>query len=206
MVRGFQRGPTPPHYLLFSESGGTGEPGRWRFMLRASDGSDRLEADDVEPDACGERLELLTVVRGLEALDQPSRVTLMTPSAYVREGIRYGLHDWRDNGWRWESFGEMVPVKDRDLWQRVERALGFHDVECRHWRFDPPHRPPWSSGTARHERKGRPEAQAVGRPAGVSEPRPAGGQDQRPTGGRPGGWKRRVGRAWQALVCRLAFG
>jgi ribonuclease HI len=109
-------------------------------VLRSSDGRERLVADDVEPDARGERLELLTVVRGLEALGQPSRVTVMTPSAYVREGIRYGLPDWRDNGWCWESFGQMIPVKDRDLWQRVDRALTFHRVDCRHLRLDGPHR------------------------------------------------------------------
>lgn len=62
-------------------------PGLWRFVLRGDDGSAMLVAEDVEPDIQGERLELLSVVRGLEALEQPSRVTLMTPSVYVREGI-----------------------------------------------------------------------------------------------------------------------
>jgi ribonuclease HI len=128
-----------PEYTLFSESSAAAEPGRWRFVLRSSDGAERVVADDVEPDARGERLELLTVVRGLEALGQPSRVTVMTPSAYVREGIRYGVLDWRNNGWCWESFGQMIPVKDRDLWQRVDRTLQFHRVECRHWRLDGPH-------------------------------------------------------------------
>jgi ribonuclease HI len=129
-----------PHYLLFSESSQTPEPGRWRFVLRSSDGGQRVVADDVEPDVRGERLELLTVVRGLEALGQPSRVTLMTPSPYVREGIRFGLAEWRRNGWRWEAFGEMKPVKNGDLWQRMDRALRFHKVECRHWRIDAAHR------------------------------------------------------------------
>ena len=100
-----------------------------------------MVADDVEPDTYGERLELLTVIRGLEALDQPSRVTVMTPSAYVREGIRYGVAEWRRNGWRWEAFGQMIPVKHCDLWQRLDRALRFHHVECRHWRVDRPHEP-----------------------------------------------------------------
>ena len=97
-------------------------------------------AGGTEEDVRGERLELLCVVRGLEALDHPSRVTLITSSAYVREGIRYGLQQWRENDWQWESFGRMVPVKNRDLWQRVDSALRFHRLECRVWRFDPPHR------------------------------------------------------------------
>jgi ribonuclease HI len=129
-----------PHYLLFSDSRDAAEPSRWRFVLRSSDGSRHLVAEDIEPGTQGERLELLTVVRGLEALDQPSRVTLMTSSAYVREGIRYGLAEWRRSGWRWEAFGQLIPVKNSDLWQRLEHALRFHQVECRHWRVDRPHR------------------------------------------------------------------
>jgi len=130
--------PPAPHYLLFSQSR-NGPQGQWRFVLRSAGGAEQLEVADQEPHVQGERLELLTVVRGLEALDQPSKVTLMTPSKYVREGIRYGLSDWRDNGWCWESFGEMVPVKNRDLWQRIDRAMRFHEVDCRTWRLDPPH-------------------------------------------------------------------
>lgn len=127
-----------PHYLLFSQSR-DGPQGDWRFVLRCANGSEQLEVADQEPHVQGERLELLTVVRGLEALDQPSKVTLMTPSKYVREGIRYGLSEWRGNGWRWEFFGEMVPVKNCDLWQRIDRAMRFHEVDCRTWRLDPPH-------------------------------------------------------------------
>jgi ribonuclease HI len=128
-----------PHYLLFSQSSEDRGLGHWRFVLESIDGSERLVADDVEPELRGERLELLTVVRGLEALDQPSRVTLISPSVYVREGIRYGLREWRRNGWRWECFGQMVPVKNRDLWRRIDRALKFHELECRTLRFDLAH-------------------------------------------------------------------
>jgi ribonuclease HI len=129
--------PSTPHYLLFSQSD-SGQGG-WRFVLRSTTGPDELEVAEQEPGIQGDRLELLSVVRGLEALDQPSVVTLMTPSKYVREGIRYGLDEWQSNGWRWEFYGEMVPVKNADLWQRVERAMRFHQVECRKWRVDSPH-------------------------------------------------------------------
>ena len=98
-----------------------------------------IEAADVEPGLHGERLELLTVIRALESLDQPSHVTLMGCSKYVRNGMQYGLPEWQANGWRWECFGQMVPVKNFDLWQRMERALRFHHVECCHRRFDGPH-------------------------------------------------------------------
>jgi ribonuclease HI len=137
-----------PHYLLFSESEGGrvtadtqqsgGRRGQWRFVLETVDGSSRLEAADEEADLPENRLELLAVVRGLEALGQPSRVTLVTPSRYVNRGFRYGLDQWRENGWCWERFGEMTPIKNRDLWQRVDRAMQYHQVECRVWRFDLP--------------------------------------------------------------------
>ncbi|HKD36479.1 MAG TPA: RNase H family protein [Pirellulales bacterium] len=131
-----------PHYLLYSDSApGDADcsPGDWRFVLEAIDGSAKVEVADSELDIRGERLELLAVVRGLEALDQPSKVTLVTPSRYVSRGISQGLPDWRQNDWQWERHGEMVPVKNRDLWQRVDRALEFHRVECRRWRFDSAH-------------------------------------------------------------------
>jgi ribonuclease HI len=130
-----------PHYLLFSESCRKSEQGQWRFVLQSIDGTEQLEAEDAEPGAQSERLELLAVVRGLEALAQPSRVTLVTPSRYVNRGLAYGLQEWRTNGWQWEHYGEMVPVKNCDLWQRVDRALAFHELECRTWRFDLPHCP-----------------------------------------------------------------
>jgi ribonuclease HI len=125
-------------YLLFSELS-RDIPGRWRFILRATDGSRRLEVDEIEHGVQGDRLELLAVVRGLEALEEPTRVVLMTTSSYVREGIRHGLAEWRANGWRWERFGQMVPVKNLDLWQRIDRALRFHRVDCRTRRVDQPH-------------------------------------------------------------------
>jgi ribonuclease HI len=131
-----------PHFLLYSASAPAdpdGQPGDWRFVLESIDGSSKIEIVDTEPEVRGERLELLAVVRGLEAIDEPARVTLVTPSRYVSRGISYGLNDWRENGWHWERHGEMVPVKDRDLWQRVDRALEFHRVECRQWRLDAPH-------------------------------------------------------------------
>lgn len=91
---------------------------------------------DNESAMCGERLELLAVVRGLESLDGPARVTLVTRSRYVSRGIRFGITEWRANEWQWERFGRVVPVKDHDLWQRVDRALLFHRVECQSWQFE----------------------------------------------------------------------
>jgi ribonuclease HI len=128
-----------PHFLLTSEANRDGGLGHWRFVLQGEGDSARFEAADVEPDIWGERLDLLTVVRALESLDQPSRVTLVACSRYVQQGIQYGLAEWRENGWRWEAFGQMVLVRDADLWQRMDRALQFHQVECGQRRLDGGH-------------------------------------------------------------------
>jgi ribonuclease HI len=105
-------------------------------VLESVDGSTRLEAGDEEWVADSGRLDLLAVVRGLEAIDQPSRVTLVTSSRYVTRGLRFGLDQWKDNDWHWERFGEMTRIKNWDLWQRIDRAMRYHRVECRIWRFD----------------------------------------------------------------------
>lgn len=129
---------TAPHYLLLSETENHRQKsiGKWRFVLERMDGSGQIEVADEEPGVFGERLQLLTVVRGLEALEQPSRVTLVTPSRYVGRGIRTSLATWRENDWQWERFGEWTPIKNRDLWKRVDRALLFHDVDCKVWNLN----------------------------------------------------------------------
>jgi ribonuclease HI len=129
------------HYLLFSEV--TGSPdslagcfrGQWRFVLEAMSGGRRVIAQDAEPGIKESRLELLAVVRGLEALDGPAHVTLITRSQYVSRGLRGGIAEWRQNNWHWERFGQWVPIRDDDLWQRVDRAMDFHHVDCRIWNF-----------------------------------------------------------------------
>jgi len=123
-----------PHYLLQAETyrSGRGLP-RWRFNLQAVGSDQRLTAADTESTTRRSRLELLAVVRGLEALDTPSRVTLLTRSRYVSRGIRRQLSHWRANHWQWERFGSMSPIRDYDLWRRIDRALEFHTVECCVW-------------------------------------------------------------------------
>ncbi len=132
---------TAPHYLLFTEAKTVSEPsvgGRWRFVLEQIGTATRFEEADFEPGVRGERLQLLAVVRGLEALEQASRVTLITSSKYVGRGIRRGLTQWRRNDWQWERFGVLTLIKNHDLWQRIDLAMQIHQINCRIWQFDPP--------------------------------------------------------------------
>lgn len=129
-----------PHYMLFIETARNNKPGQWQFMLKQANGAAQFQADDIEPGVSGERLDLLTIIRALESLDQPSRVTLVSYSQYIRQGMQYGISEWRENKWQWEFFGYMVPIKHADLWQRMDHLLHVHSVECRQLRMDAPHR------------------------------------------------------------------
>jgi ribonuclease HI len=101
-------------------------------VLEATDGSSTLEAADDEPEISRDRLELLAIVRGLEALDQRSNVTIVTASRYICRGLRFGLPCWKEDGWQWERFGQLAPVKNADLWRRVDHAMQFHKVHCQY--------------------------------------------------------------------------
>jgi ribonuclease HI len=133
-----------PHFLLYSEAFAAGDgASRWRFVLQSVGSDDQFAAGDLEFDSRISRLELLAVVRGLEALDQPSHLTLLTRSRYVTRGIRRELDGWRDRKWHWERFERHVPMRDHDLWRRVDRALQFHDVTCITWPIAA--QSPWSA-------------------------------------------------------------
>lgn len=129
-----------PHFLLFTDASLSKSRacavadqgfGRWHFVLEQLDGPERLEAADSEADVHRDRLALLAVVRGLEALEQPSQVTLVTTSRYVSRGLRYGLNEWREAEYTWEHFGIQKPIRNADLWQRIDCAMSFHQVTCR---------------------------------------------------------------------------
>ncbi len=127
-----------PHYLLFcdgnvSTSGENAglQRGRWRFVLENLVSGERIEATDQEVACAPDRSALVAVLRGLEALEQPSRVTLVTTSRYVTRGLQYGLSEWRENDYSWEHFGAVQPIRNADIWKRIDRALAYHQVQCR---------------------------------------------------------------------------
>jgi ribonuclease HI len=131
-----------PHFHLYAEAApaphatDAGLSSRWRFVLRLPGGESSFEATDEEPQASPERLELLAIIRGLEALEQPSRVTLFTASREIRRGLDFGLVAWRENDWQWERFGRMTPVKNGDLWRRLDRLLEIHSIDVRPTRLE----------------------------------------------------------------------
>lgn len=128
---------TRPRYLLLTESVPEGhqQASAWRFVLCHQATGETTSVREQEPEGSVNRMALLALVRGLEAIPVPARVTVITPDRHIRKGLEKGLTEWLRQGWKWERFGRLVTVRDDDLWRRVARALEIHQVECRSWRL-----------------------------------------------------------------------
>jgi ribonuclease HI len=106
-------------------------PGGWGALLRLNNarGSTEKEIWGGEADTTNNRMELMAVIRALEALKRPSRVRLYTDSQYVQKGISSWIHQWKRRAWR---TADRKPVKNVDLWQRLDELAARHEVEW-HW-------------------------------------------------------------------------
>jgi len=102
-------------------------PGGWGVLLIYGDTS--KEVCGGEQLTTNNRMELMAAIMALESLKRPCAVDLWTDSQYVRQGITSWMHGWRRNGWR---TADKKPVKNADLWQRLDEARQRHDVSF-HW-------------------------------------------------------------------------
>jgi len=102
-------------------------PGGWGVVLRFKGREKTLYGG--EPHTTNNRMELMAAIAGLEALKRSSRVALTTDSQYVKRGITEWLTDWKRRGWK---TADRKPVKNVDLWQRLDEAVGKHQVRW-HW-------------------------------------------------------------------------
>ncbi len=115
---------------LFTDGACRGNPGPggWAFILRHVPSGRELEQAGGEPETTNNRMELMAVIRGLEALKRPCHVVLFTDSVYVGKGIEQWLPKWKRQGWRRRERGEYKPVKNEDLWRRLDELLAVHEV------------------------------------------------------------------------------
>lgn len=102
-------------------------PGGWGVILRF--GKHERELSGGDPETTNNRMELMAAIMGLEVLKRPCKVRLWTDSMYVKDGVTKWIHGWKRNGWR---TGEKNPVKNVELWQRLDAARARHQVEW-HW-------------------------------------------------------------------------
>ena len=103
-------------------------PGGWGVLMHATDGDTVLKARELsggEAATTNNRMELMAAISALEALTRPSAITIVTDSAYVKNGVTGWIHGWKRNGWKTAA---KKPVKNVELWQRLDAAQQRHSV------------------------------------------------------------------------------
>ena len=119
-----------PDLIAYTDGACSGNPGPggWGVLMRAvRDGEivKERELSGGEGDTTNNRMELMAAISALEALRQPSQITIVTDSAYVKNGVSQWIHGWKRNGWRTSN---KKPVKNVELWQRLDEAQARHKV------------------------------------------------------------------------------
>ena len=110
-------------------------PGGWGVILEWN--GHKKELKGGEPHTTNNRMELMAAIAALESLNRACAVHIHTDSQYLRDGITKWIHGWKRNGWK---TADKKPVKNVDLWQRLDAALKSHEV---HWH--------WVRGHAGHD-------------------------------------------------------
>jgi len=136
-----------PHVIVHTDGACSGNPGPGGWGAILTYGEHEKELKGGEPHTTNNRMELMAAISALEALKKRSTVELHTDSKYVHDGISKWIHGWKRNGWK---TADKKPVKNMDLWQRLDAAVHHHDV---HWR--------WVKGHAGHEMNERADQLAV---------------------------------------------
>jgi ribonuclease HI len=118
-----------PKVSVYTDGACSGNPGPggWGAILRFGDVEKEMKGG--EPHTTNNRMELMAAISALEALKKPCEVELYTDSQYLRNGIMTWINTWKRNGWR---TADRKPVKNADLWQRLDAALAHHKVNW-HW-------------------------------------------------------------------------
>lgn len=117
------------HVEIFTDGACRGNPGPggWGVLLRNEGHEKQLYGG--ETNTTNNRMELMAAIMALEALSRPCKIDLTTDSQYVRQGITEWIINWKKRGWKNSA---RKPVKNIDLWQRLDAAAAKHEIEW-HW-------------------------------------------------------------------------
>ena len=120
--------PSMPELFAYTDGACSGNPGPggWGVLLLAKDGETILKERTLnggEPETTNNRMELMAAISALEVLERPSTLTVVTDSAYVKDGITKWIHGWKRNGWT-----KKGGLKNAELWQRLDAAQARHKV------------------------------------------------------------------------------
>ncbi len=141
-------------------------PGGWGVVLEARDGATLVKSRELsggEAETTNNRMEMMAAIAALETLERPSALTVVTDSTYLKDGITGWIHGWKQNGWKTSN---RKPVKNTDLWQRLDRAQARHQVK---WE--------WIKGHAGHEQNERADRLARAEIKALKEAAAAGSGD-----------------------------
>ena len=119
-----------PELFAYTDGACSGNPGPggWGALLIAKNGDAVLKERELsggEPETTNNRMELLAAISALETLNSASNITIVTDSSYVKDGITKWIHGWKARGWKTAA---KKPVKNEELWKRLEQATVNHDV------------------------------------------------------------------------------
>ena len=115
--------------IIFTDGACRGNPGPggWGALLKYGDTKKELSGGELE--TTNNRMEMMAAIRALESLNRPIQVELYTDSVYVKDGITKWIHGWKARNWKTAN---KKPVKNIDLWRRLERAMEPHLIDW-HW-------------------------------------------------------------------------
>ncbi|MBP6736376.1 MAG: ribonuclease HI [Rhodobacteraceae bacterium] len=140
-----------PELFAYTDGACSGNPGPggWGVLMIAREAGAVLRERELsggEAQTTNNRMELMAAISALEALTKPVEITIVTDSAYVKNGVTEWIHGWKRNGWKTAA---RAPVKNVELWQRLDAAQAQHKVV---WR--------WIKGHAGHAENERADALA----------------------------------------------
>jgi ribonuclease HI len=117
-----------PQVTIYTDGACKGNPGPGGWGAILMSGAHRKELHGGEPVTTNNRMELTAAIMALEALNKPCAVELHTDSQYVRQGITEWIRGWKARGW---TTADKKPVKNADLWRRLDEARARHEVKWR---------------------------------------------------------------------------
>lgn len=107
-------------------------PGGWGFILRHKATKKELVDSEGAPNTTNNQMELTAVIKGLEALKRDCHVELYSDSVYVGKGMSQWMKNWKANGWKRREGRQMKPIKNEELWRRLDQLLARHEVTFYH--------------------------------------------------------------------------
>ena len=119
---------------LYTDGGCSGNPGPggWAYILEHVPTGKRKKESGGEPATTNNQMELTAVIRGLESLERPCHVELITDSQYVAKGLSEWMPKWKARGWRRGRGADGGTIKNLELWQRLDQLVSKHHVHCTH--------------------------------------------------------------------------